>query len=57
MNTIDHLTAALLDDLRALRNLAVHPDEERPVSEEQAERYKEMATQVVKRLRAARNAN
>jgi hypothetical protein len=43
---IDAQTAALLDDLRALRNLAVHPDPERPISAEEARRYGELANEV-----------
>jgi hypothetical protein len=43
---IDAQTAALLDDLRALRNLAVHPDPERPISVEEARRYGELANEV-----------
>jgi len=49
---IDQPTFALIDDLRVLRNLAVHPDEERPITLEQAERYQEMAKQVLLRLQA-----
>ena len=51
-NIVDQPTAALLEDLRVLRNTAIHPEGEQRVTAEQAERYKEMADRVVARLRS-----
>ena len=48
---IDEQTAELLRDLRVLRNLAVHPDEDRPISVEQARRYKSIADRIIAALR------
>jgi uncharacterized protein YutE (UPF0331/DUF86 family) len=53
---IDAQTAALLDDLRALRNLAIHPDPERPISVEEARRYGELANEVSALLEQSRHA-
>jgi len=51
---IDQQTASLLDELRVLRNLAIHPEGERPVTFDEAARYKEMADGVVVTLSTAR---
>ena len=48
---IDFQTSALLDDLRVLRNIAVHPYEERQITVEEAERFVELSSQVVVILR------
>jgi hypothetical protein len=53
MGRIDHQTSALIDDLRALRNLAAHPEAGRAVSAEDAWRVKQLAAQAVTMLRAA----
>lgn len=45
---IDDTTYATLKELRALRNLAVHPIEEQPITESQAERYRGLANQVIR---------
>ena len=49
---LDAQTIGLLDDLRALRNLAVHPDESRPITSAEAQRYKAMAEQVVQSIQS-----
>jgi hypothetical protein len=53
-SAIDRRTVKLIDDMRALRNVAVHPEDEQAVTAEQAEAYKELADRVVAQLRAAR---
>ncbi|MDO9223143.1 MAG: hypothetical protein Q7U20_05440 [Caulobacter sp.] len=52
---IDPQTAALLDDLRALRNAAVHPESGSPISREQALRFRELSELVLPRLRQLPN--
>jgi len=49
---IDRQTFALIDDLRALRNLAAHPEGDRAVSAEDAWRFKQLADQAAAMLRA-----
>jgi hypothetical protein len=49
---LDPTTAALLDDLRALRNAAVHPGAGPPITREQALRFRDLADLAVPRLRA-----
>jgi hypothetical protein len=48
---IDGQTSALIDDLRALRNVAVHPEAGPPISREQAIRFRDLAELVINRLR------
>ena len=47
---IDPLIAAIIDDLRSLRNIAVHPDGDRQITVEQARRFKQLADEVVESL-------
>ncbi|WP_133256040.1 hypothetical protein [Rhodopseudomonas palustris] len=55
---LDDPTYAALKDLRSLRNLAVHPQEDLPITAEQAIRYKDLADQVIGAIRStARPAN
>jgi uncharacterized protein YutE (UPF0331/DUF86 family) len=50
---LDKQTAELIRDLRNLRNLAVHPDENKPITFEHAQRYKSVADQIISALRAS----
>jgi hypothetical protein len=50
---LDEQTAELMRDLRNMRNLAVHPDEARPITFEQAQRYKLVADRIISALRAS----
>ncbi len=54
---IDAQTSALLDDLRILRNLAVHPSDERQITVEEAERFVHLADQVIAMLRQQLSAD
>lgn len=45
-NLIDHATYHAIRDLQVLRNIAVHPNDARAVSAEEAERFKRLADKV-----------
>lgn len=51
IEVIDDQTAALIDDLRALRNLAAHPDNSVKISTVEAERYGLTALRAASALR------
>lgn len=51
LDLIKPSTLKLIRELRTLRNLAVHPDEDRTITAEEAARYREIANRVVAALR------